>query len=73
MRKTTVLHQQMSFAQAEYNAQKKRTRRDLFLVKMEQVMPRSRLIAMIEPHYLKSSKRGRPPIGIERMLRMYFI
>ncbi len=36
-------------------------------------MPWCRLIAVIEPHYPKSGKRGRPPIGIERMLRMYFI
>jgi transposase, IS5 family len=73
MRKTTVWHQQMSFSQAEYNAKKKLTRRDLFLAKMGQVVPWSRLIAVIEPHYPKSGRRGRPPIGIERMLRMYFI
>jgi len=28
---------------------------------------------VIEPHYPKSGKRGRPPIGLERMLRMYFV
>ena len=63
----------MSFAQAEYRAKKKLTRRDIFLAKMEQVVPWSRLLAVVEPHYPKSGKRGRPPIGIERMLRMYFI
>jgi transposase, IS5 family len=73
MRKTPATYQQTSFSQAEYNAKKKLTRRDLFLAKMEQVVPWSRLIAVIEPHYPKSGKRGRPPIGIERMLRMYFI
>lgn len=73
MGKTTATHQQTSFSQAEYSAKKKLTRRDLFLAKMEQVVPWSRLIAVIEPHYPKSGKRGRPPIGIERMLRMYFI
>jgi IS5 family transposase len=40
---------------------------------MAQVMPWSRLIEVIEPHYPKSGKRGRPPIGLERMLRMYFV
>ena len=73
MRKNTATYQQTSFSQAEYSAKKKLTRRDLFLAKMEQVVPWSRLIAVIEPHYPKSGKRGRPPIGIERMLRMYFI
>ena len=73
MAKTGTTHLQMSFAQAEYRAKKKLTRRDIFLAKMEQVVPWSRLIAVVEPHYPKSGKRGRPPIGIERMLRMYLI
>jgi len=64
---------QVSFAQAEYARKKKRTRRELFLEKMEQVVPWTRLMEVIEPHYPKSGKRGRPPIGLERMLRMYFV
>ena len=39
---------------------------------MEQVVPWARLCAMIEPHY-PLGRRGRPPIGIERMLRIYFL
>lgn len=73
MNATTVTQQQKSFSQAEYEAKKKLTRRDIFLAKMEQIVPWSRLIAVVEPHYPKSGKRGRPPIGIERILRMYFI
>lgn len=64
---------QVSFAQAEYDKKKKRTRREIFLEKMEQVVPWARLMEVIEPHYPKSGKRGRPPIGLERMQRMYFI
>lgn len=64
---------QVSFAQAEYDKKKKRTRREIFLEKMAQVVPWARLMEVIEPHYPKSGKRGRPPIGLERMLRMYFI
>jgi len=64
---------QLSFSQAEYGSKKKQTRRDVFLAKMESVVPWVRLIAVIEPHYPKSGKRGRPPIGLERMLRMYFV
>jgi IS5 family transposase len=64
---------QISFAQAEYDRKKKRTRREVLLEKMEQVVPWARLMEVIEPHYPKSGKRGRPPIGLERMLRMYFV
>src|SRR5664280_3202033 len=64
---------QISFALAEYEGKKKITRREVFLEKMEQVVPWSRLMEVIEPYYPKSGKRGRPPIGLERMLRMYFV
>ena len=62
---------QVSCAQAEY--EKKSTRREVFLEKVEQVMPWTRLMEVIEPHYPKSGKRARPPIGLERMLRIYFV
>jgi len=62
----------MSFAQSEYAGKKKVTRRERFLGEMEQVVPWARLCAVIEPHY-PSGKRGRPPMGIERMLRIYFL
>ena len=64
---------QLSFSQAEYVSKKKLTRRDLFLAKMESVVPWARLVAVIEPYYPKSGRRGRPPIGLGRMLRMYFV
>src|SRR6266851_10267677 len=63
---------QMSFSQSEYSRKKKVTRREKFLCEMEQVVPWARLLALIEPHYPKG-ERGRPPIGIERMLRIYFL
>jgi IS5 family transposase len=62
----------MSFAQSEYAGKKKVTRREKFLAEMERVVPWVRLCAVIGPHYPKG-KRGRPPIGIERMLRIYFL
>ncbi len=64
---------QISFAQAEYAKKKKRTRREIFLEKMQLVVPWARLVQVIEPCYPKSGRRGRPPIGLERMLRMYFV
>lgn len=66
------MEQQMSFAQAEYAGKKKVTRRERFLEEMEQLVPWARLVTVIEPYYPKG-ERGRPPIGIERMLRIYFL
>ncbi len=39
---------------------------------MEKVVPWARLVALVEPHYPKGL-RGHPPIGVERMLRIYFL
>jgi IS5 family transposase len=63
---------QPSFAHAEFAAKKKVTRREKFLTRMEEVIPWKQLLAVIEPFYPKG-KRGRPPIGLERMLRVYFL
>ncbi len=52
--------------------QKKPTRRDKFLAEMEQVVPWVRLVQRLQPPYPKG-ERGRPPIGLERMLRVYFV
>ena len=67
--------QQLTFAQAEYAAKKKVTRREQFLAEMEQVLPWSALIALIKPHYYREEDRGagHPPVGLERMLRMYLL
>lgn len=66
------MENQMSFAQAEYAGKKKVTRRDKFLAEMNQVVPWARLVELVRPHY-PSGKRGRPPMGIEKMLRVYFL
>ena len=52
----------------------KPTRRAKFLADMERILPWSELLAMIEPFYPKVSEAGgRPPIPLERMLRIYFL
>ena len=66
------MQRQGSFSQAEYGAKKKQTRRDKFLAEMEQVVPWARLIERLQPLYPKG-ERGRPSIGLERMLRIYFL
>ena len=50
----------------------KKTRRQVFLEEMEQVVPWRELCALVEPHYPKPGN-GRPPVGVERMLRIYFL
>ena len=49
------------------------TRREKFLGEMERVVPWVRLEALIEPAYPSSGRVGRQPIGVPRMLRMYFL
>lgn len=50
----------------------KKTRRAAFLEEMEQVVPWAELCAQIEPVYPKAGN-GRQPVGVERMLRIYFL
>src|SRR5271169_5508153 len=66
------MERQGSFSQAEYAGKKKQTRRDKFLAEMEQVVPWARLVERLRPFYPKG-ERGRPPVGLERMLRIYFL
>ena len=66
------MERQGSFSQAEYAGKKKQTRRDKFLAEMEQVVPWARLVTRLQPFYPKG-ERGRPPVGLERMLRIYFL
>ena len=63
---------QISFSEAEFAAKRPVTRRERFLADRERVIPWQDVLAIIEPYYPKG-KRGRPPIGLERMLRMYVV
>ena len=59
-------------ADQSFEHYRKPTRRDEFLKTMETIVPWSALCGVIEPHYPKVGN-GRPPIGLERMLRIHFI
>src|SRR5437588_4445048 len=50
----------------------RKTRRAIFLEEMEQVVPWRELCALVEPQYPQPGK-GRRPVGVERMLRIYFL
>ena len=63
---------QMTLSMTGYFDKGKKTRREQFLAEMDRVVPWACLCALIEPHYPKASKAGgRPPIPLERMLRIY--
>ena len=54
------------------NLSTKKTRKREFLEEMERVVPWSALVQVVEPYYTKA-KTGRPPFGIETMLRIHYL
>lgn len=62
---------QRSFSDLEFAGKKKVTRRERFLNGLEAVVPWAALVAELDTYYPRGGGRGRPPIGLERMLRMY--
>ena len=64
---------QMTLASAKgFEVHGRATRKAEFLGRMETLVPWVQMCALIEPHYPKAGN-GRPPVGLERMLRMYLI
>ena len=61
---------QATFSDIEYSLRKRKTRREEFLCIMDNAIPWDEWVSFVEPHY-PEGKRGRPPLGIEKMLRMY--
>ena len=67
----SMKHQhQTSFAELEYAHKRKQTKRDKFLSELDLLVPWNELQDALQPHYY-SNVRGRPPIGLCTMLRMY--
>ena len=64
---------QLSFGDAEQTGKRKRTRREVFLAQMEQVVPWDALLALIAPHYPKLGRPGRQPYALATMLRIHFL
>ena len=57
---------------SEFELHRRPTKRDVFLQTMNEIVPWEQLCDVIRPHYPKG-EGGRPPKGLERMLRMYFV
>ena len=63
---------QTSFADFEYDNRKRQTKREKFLDSMDDLIPWKMWVDIIVPFY-PTGKRGRPPRGIETMLRMILL
>ena len=66
------MEKQQTFASIAWTRKGKVTRRERFLAEMDAVIPWTELLALIEPHYPKAGN-GRQPLGLEKMLRIYFV
>src|SRR5712692_7476866 len=71
-RTRTRMSTQRTFAGLAWSQKGKVTRRERFLAEMDRVIPWKQLLAVIEPYYPKAGK-GRQPLGLEKMLRIYFL
>ncbi len=65
--------QQQTFAEVPFERYRKATCRERFLEEMTRVVPWAELAAAITPVYPKAEGPGRPPVGVERMLRIHFL
>jgi len=66
------MEKQQTFASVAWTHKGKVTRRERFLAEMDAVVPWTDLLRLIEPHYPKAGN-GRQPLGLEKMLRIYFV
>src|SRR5438445_263337 len=71
-REVTMTRRQITLAGTGFEKYTKTTRRAQFLAEMDRVVPWRELCARIEPVYPKAGN-GRPPVGVARMLRIYFL
>src|SRR6266567_945950 len=71
-RTRTRMSTQRTFAGLAWSQKGKVTRREQFLAEMDRVIPWKQLLAVLEPCYPKAGQ-GRQPLGLEKMLRIYFL
>src|SRR6266705_3972681 len=71
-RTRTRMSTQRTFAGLAWSQKGKVTRREQFLAEMDRVIPWKQLLAVIAPYYPKAGQ-GRQPLGLEKMLRIYFL
>jgi IS5 family transposase len=59
-------------SQSSFEKHGRKSKRELFLDQMEQVVPWCELLALVEPHYPKAGN-GWQPVGLAIMPRTYFL
>lgn len=67
-----AMSDQRTFAGLAWASKKKITRRERFLAEMDAVIPWAELLALLTPHY-PTAGRGRRPMPLATMLRIYFL
>jgi transposase, IS5 family len=66
------MKQQTLVMQGGFEKFSRKSKRELFLEEMDKLVPWAALVELTAPHYPKGNN-GRPPVGLERMLRLYFL
>lgn len=61
---------QLTFADSEYNQKRRKTRKEIFLDRMDKLVPWKRLESIIKPHYPKAGN-GHRPYPLSTMLRIH--
>ena len=64
---------QQTLSEGVFEKYRKKTRKEQFLDEMERIIPWQELTEAIAPYYPKVEGAGRPPVGLERMLRIHFL
>jgi IS5 family transposase len=67
-----MLNMQPSLTDAEYGLRRRVTRREEFLTMMDQVIPWDEWAGLVRPFYY-DGRKGRKPVRLETMLRMYLL
>ena len=64
------MSQQLTFADSEFSSKRRQTRKEIFLSRMDNLLPWSQLLEVIEPFYPKAGN-GRRPYALETMFRIH--
>ena len=64
------MSQQFTFADSEFSSKRRQTRKEIFLSRMDNLLPWPQLLKVIEPFYPKTGN-GRRPYPLETMFRIH--
>ena len=66
-----IASHQLTFADSEFSSKRRQTRKEIFLFRMEQILPWQNMVEVIEPFYPKAGKWPATPHPLETMLRIH--